>query len=85
MLKCPDCRNRLEICIATCGRLSRKIKKNGELYKRVGGYIGRPIGQGEFLTCERCTFIYEFWSSDNRIPEFDKWYDELEEALFDCD
>jgi hypothetical protein len=85
MLKCPDCGNRLELCIATCGRLSRKIKKNGELYKKAGGYIGKPTGQSEFLSCERCAFIYDFSSSVNIISEFDKWYNELEEAIFDCD
>lgn len=84
MLKCPKCGSGLMICVSTVGQWSRKIKKNGKPAKIVNKDVGRPNGQGEFLSCqEHCGFIYEFWGQTDRIKEFDDWYESDDEGFFE--
>lgn len=83
--ECPACGSPLIVSVDTTGTWSRKIKKDGRLYKVINYSVGQPNGPS-FLECSNnnCHFSYdtEHASHDEPNPELDEWIEEHREELW---
>lgn len=85
-IKCPECGRSLELFIDVVCTHSKKIRKDGSLYKvknysTYGNTTGAP-----YLKCEnsRCNFTYdvEHASKDKPVKEIDDWISEHLEEIY---
>lgn len=82
---CPNCGRPLVLSTHTIGIWSRKIKKDGSLYKIINKSCGHPNGIS-FLQCEKygCKFSYniDYASCDEPIPELNAWIENHRKELW---
>ena len=81
--KCPCCGTALELDIAVKSRWSKKIKKDGTLYKVTNYSTGNPTDI-MYLSCPKygCGFVYNITSTpEKEYPILDEWVDEHYEEI----
>ena len=69
--KCPKCENPLVLYVKTNAHWSKKIKKDGSLYKTTNYSIGFPTDI-LFLACDKygCGFSYDITYPGNNKKEY---------------
>lgn len=80
---CPKCGNPLELSITVMARWSKKIKKDGTLYKTTNYNTGSPTDI-MYLSCSKygCGFNYNVSSTPQiQYPLLEEWVEEHYEEI----
>ena len=87
LLKCPECGNDLILCVDECITISKKIRKDGRLYKVTNRSDKGPVHEAPYLKCEsmKCNFSYdvEHASHEKPIEALDDWIAEHLDEIYE--
>ena len=81
--RCPKCNNPLELNVVANAHWSKKIKKDGTLYKTTNYSVGVPTDV-MFLSCSKygCGFSYDVsFTPQVTYPLLDAWIEEHYEEI----